>query len=185
LKADSLLWADADPAWVTGTVYGAFAPWLCGVTALVTGHHFSAANSYRLLETHGVTIWYTTPRILRDLMEAGDDLPTRYDLSALKHMATVGAPLLPNLFYWARDHLKCTPHDNWWMTETGIICIANFPSQDIKPGSMGRPLPGIEAAIIDENGDPLPPLSLGELALKAGWPGMMSAIWQDEGRYRR
>ncbi|MBS3755490.1 MAG: AMP-binding protein [Desulfobacterales bacterium] len=184
-KPDTVLWTDADPAWVTGTVYGAFAPWLCGVTSFVMGGHFTAANWYRALETNRVTTWYTTPRVLRDLMEAGDDLPTRYDLSALRHICSVGAPLLPELFYWTRDKLHCTPHDNWWMTETGMICIANFPSTDIKPGSMGKPLPGIEAAVLDENGAPLPPLSLGELALKPGWPGLMSEIWQDPDRFHR
>ncbi|MCF8037041.1 MAG: AMP-binding protein [Desulfobacteraceae bacterium] len=185
LKPDTVLWTDANPAWVTGTVYGTFAPWLCGVTSFVMGGHFTAANWYRALETNRVTTWYTTPRVLRDLMEAGDDLPTRYDLSALRHICSVGAPLLPELFYWTQDKLHCTPHDNWWMTETGMICIANFPSTDIKPGSMGKPLPGIEAAVLDDNGEPLPPLSLGELALKPEWPGLMSEIWQDPDRFHR
>ncbi len=185
LKPDTILWTDADPAWVTGTVYGAFAPWLCGVTSLVLGDDFSAANWFRSLETHRVSTWYTTPRILRDLMDAGDDLPTRYNLSALRHIVTVGAPLIPDILYWCREHLKCTPHDTWWMTETGIICIANLPALDIKPGSMGKPLPGIVAAVLDEDGNPLPPLSFGELALKLRWPGLMSGIWQDDARYER
>ncbi len=185
IKEDTILWADADPAWVTGTVYGAFAPWLCGITSLFIGNHFSAANWYRALEKHRVTTWYTTPRILRDLMESGEDLPTRYDLSALRHIATVGAPLVPDLLYWVRENLRRTPHDNWWMTETGIICIANYPGMDIKPGSMGKPLPGIEAAVIDENGEPLPALTLGELAVKVNWPGLMTGLWHDEERYSR
>ncbi|MCF8110237.1 MAG: AMP-binding protein [Desulfobacteraceae bacterium] len=185
LKPDSVLWTDADPAWVTGTVYGAFAPWLCGVTSLIAGDHFSAANWYRVLETNRVTHWYTTPRVLRDLMNAGNDLPTRYDLSTLTHLCTVGAPLMPEMIYWSRDNLKRTPHDTWWMTETGIICIANLPSMEIRPGSMGKPLPGIEAAILDDNGEPLPALSLGELALKAGWPGQMSEIWKEPERFQR
>lgn len=185
IKPDSILWTDADPAWVLGTVYGAFAPWLCGVTSLVIGDHFSAANWYHALETHNVSVWYTTPRVIRDLVEAGEDLPTRYDLSRLRHIVTAGAPLVPDLLYWAKSNLHLTPHDTWWMTETGMICIANFPCMDIKPGSMGKPLPGIEVAVLDENGEPLPPLSLGELALKVGWPGMMSGLWQDEERYQR
>lgn len=185
LKPDSILWTDADPAWVTGTVYGAFGPWLCGVTSLVTGDVFSAANWYRTLEKHRVTVWYTTPRILRDIMDAGDDLPTRYNLQSLAHIVTVGAPLVPDILYWCRRHLKRTPHETWWMTETGIICIANLPALDIKPGAMGKPLPGIEAAVVDENGDPMPQLTLGELALKISWPGLMAGIWQDEARYER
>ncbi|NOY69080.1 MAG: AMP-binding protein [Deltaproteobacteria bacterium] len=185
LKPGDILWTDADPAWVTGAVYGAFAPWLCGVTAVVCGDLFSAANWYRFLEKHKVTVWYTTPRVLRKMMEAGDDLPTRYDLSALRHIVTVGAPLVPDILYWTKANLKKTPHDTWWMTETGIICIANFVCMDIKPGSMGKALPGIEAEIIDADGNPLPPLSIGELALKSGWPGMMCGLWQDERGFER
>lgn len=185
LKPDTILWTDADPAWVTGTVYGAFGPWLCGVTSLVVGDHFTAANWYRALETHRVTSWYTTPRVLRGLMDAGNDLPTRYELSALAHICAVGAPLMPEMIYWTRDNLGHTPHDTWWMTETGIISIANLASMDIKPGSMGKPLPGIEAAVLDDNGEPLPALSLGELALRAGWPGQMFEIWREPERFNR
>jgi acetyl-CoA synthetase len=183
LNEESVLWTDGDPAWVPGTVYGAFAPWLCGATSVIQHDPFSASTWYRTLERHRVSIWYTTPMILRRLMEAGDDLPGRYDFSHLRHIATVGENLPPDLFYWAKQNLKHSPHDNWWMTETGMICIANFPSQPIKPGSMGRPVPGIEAAVIDTEGNPLPILSLGELALKPGWPSMMQAIWHDEKRY--
>lgn len=185
LHSDSILWTDADPAWVTGTVYGAFAPWLCGVTSFVQGDPFTAANWYWALEKFNITVWYTTPKIIRDLMEAGDNLPSRYDLCALTHIASVGAPLIPDLFYWVKNHLQHAPHDTWWMTETGIICIANLPCNDIKPGSMGKPLPGIEAGILDENGKPLPPLSLGELALKCPWPGLTSGLWQDSDRFLR
>ena len=183
LNEESVLWTDGDPAWVPGTVYGAFAPWLCGATSVIQHDPFSASTWYRTLERHRVSVWYTTPMILRRLMEAGDDLPGRYDFSHLRHIATVGENLPPDLFFWAKQNLKHSPHDNWWMTETGMICIANFPSQPIKPGSMGRPVPGIEAAVIDTEGNPLPILSLGELALKPGWPSMMRAIWHDEKRY--
>ncbi|MDA3898349.1 MAG: AMP-binding protein [Desulfobacteraceae bacterium] len=185
VQANAVLWTDADPAWVTGTVYGAFAPWLCGVTSFVQGDPFTAANWYWTLEKFKVSVWYTTPKIIRDLTEAGDDLPSRYDLSALRHIASVGAPLIPDLLYWVKEHLKCIPHDTWWMTETGIICIANLLCNDIKPGSIGKPLPGIKAAILDENGKSLPPLSLGELAIKCPWPGLTSGLWQDNDRFQR
>lgn len=183
LRPDDILWTDADPAWVTGTVYAAFAPWLLGIQALVCEDPFSAANTYRLLETHGVTVWYTTPRTIRAMMEAGEDLPTRYDLQAIRHIASVGAPLMPDLFYWVKKHIRCNPHDTWWMSETGIICIASLPALDIKPGAMGVPLPGIDAAVLDENGDPLPALSLGELALKPQWPGLMTGVWNNRERF--
>ena len=185
LTPGTVLWTEADPAWVTGTVYGVFAPWLCGATTLVQGDPFSASNIYRTLEKHEVSVWYTTPTTIRRLMEAGDDLPGRYDFSHLRHAASVGEPLIPDLFYWARKCLGHSLHDTWWMTETGIICLANFASMDIKPGSMGRPVPGIEAAVLDEEGEPLPPLSMGELALRLDWPGLMSGLWGDEERYEQ
>jgi acetyl-CoA synthetase len=131
-----------------------------------------------------VEVWYTTPRTIRGLMEAGEDLPGRYDHSHLRHIATVGAPLVPDLFYWVRKNLGRSAHDTWWMTETGMICIANFPAMDIKPGSMGKPVPGVKTAILDEAGHPLPPLSLGELAVKTPWPCMMTDMWEDRMRYR-
>jgi acetyl-CoA synthetase len=183
LNEKSILWTDGEPAWVTGAVYGAFAPWLCAATSVVHGDPFSASTWYRILETHRVTTWYTTPRTIRRLIEAGEDLPRRYDFSHLRHIATVGEPLVPELFYWVRENLKHSPHDTWWMTETGMICLANFASQPIKPGSMGKPVPGIEAAIVDGDGESLAILTLGELALKADWPCMMRAIWRDEARY--
>jgi len=184
IKEADVLWTDSVPAWVTGAVYGAFAPWLCGATSVVQAGPFAASTWYRTLERHKVTVWYISPGTMRHLQEAGEDLVHRYDLSHLRHIAVVGEALIPELIYWFKKNLKLTPHDNWWMTETGMICIANFPSMDIKPGSMGKPVPGIEAAVIDENGNPLPSLSTGELALRPGWPSLMTDIWQDSKRYQ-
>lgn len=183
LSEKSVLWTDGDPGWVTGTVYGAFAPWLCGAKSVIQGDLFAASTWYRTLEKHRVTTCYTTPRTLTRLMQAGADLPARYDLSRLSHIATVGETLAPEQFYWAKKVLKHAPHDTWWMTETGMICIANYPSMSIKPGSMGRPVPGVEAAVLDENGEPVPMLTMGELALRPGWPSMMTALWDDPERY--
>lgn len=185
LNQESILWADCYPAWVTGTVYGAFAPWLCGAASVVQGDPFSASSWYRTLETHQVSVWYITPGTMNRLKEAGRDLVHRYDLSRLSHIASVGDALSPELIYWFRENFKISPHDNWWMTETGMICIANFLSMDIRPGSMGKPVPGIDASVIDENGNPLPPLTMGELALKPGWPAMMTGIWKDKSRYQK
>ncbi len=183
LSEGTVLWTDCDPAWVTGAVYGAFAPWLCGAASVVQGDPFSASTWYRTLERHRVEVWYKTPGTMRRLMAAGDDLTGRYDLSALRHIPVVGEALAPEILYWFKQHFGITPHDTWWMTETGMICIANFPSMAVKPGSMGRPVPGVEAAVIDESGAPLPPMSLGELALRPGWPAMMTEIWLDPERY--
>ncbi|MBW1828464.1 MAG: AMP-binding protein [Deltaproteobacteria bacterium] len=182
---DSILWTDADPAWVTGTAYGIFAPLLCGATSVIQGDPFSSSTWYRTLERHNVSVWYTTPQIILRLMEAGEDLPTRYDFSSLRHIATVGKTLGPEQFYWVKKNLKHSPHDTYWMSETGMICMANFPCMDIKPGSMGKPVPGVEAAVLDEDGIPLPFLSMGELAFKVSWPTFMTAIWRDEERYQQ
>jgi acetyl-CoA synthetase len=184
LGQDSVFWADCEPAWVTGTVYGAFAPWLCGAATIVQADPFSADTWYHTLERHRVSVWYTTPATLQRLMEAGPELPGRFDLSHLRHICTVGERLPPETFFWAMEHLGLMPHDTWWMTETGMICLANFPSMAIKPGAIGRPVPGLEVAVVDEQGNPLPPMSMGELALRPPWPAMMSAIWRDEQRYR-
>ncbi|QTA92500.1 AMP-binding protein [Desulfonema magnum] len=184
LREESILWTDCEPAWVTGTVYGAFGPWLCGAASVVQGDPFSASNWYRTLEKHQVSVWYTTPGTIRRLIEAGEDLAGRYDFSHLRHISAVGDAMAPELIYWIKKNLKLSPHDTWWMTETGMICLANFPCMDIKPGSMGKPVPGIEAAVIDEKGKPLPDLTMGELALKLGWPSMMTDIWQDKKRYQ-
>jgi acetyl-CoA synthetase len=184
IKERTVVWTDGDPGRVTGTVYGAFAPWLCGATTLVQGDQFSASTWYRTLERHKVEVWYTTPRTLQRLAEAGDDLPGRYHLSRLRHIATAGEPLRPDQFDWTRAILKRSPHDTWWMTETGMICIANYPSMSIKSGSMGKPVPGIEASVLDENGEPLPVMTLGELALRTDWPALMTGIWKDAARYQ-
>ena len=182
LEPGRVIWTDASPAWITGLVYGFFGPLLAGATAVVQTSPFQAATWYRTLERHQVNTWYTTPRTIRRLSEAGTDLPGRYDLTALKHLATVGTSLGPDLFYWALQNLGHTPHETWWMTETGMICLANFASLDTKPGAMGKPVPGVEAAVLDENGQPLPELTMGELALKIGWPALTQGLWQDRSR---
>lgn len=111
-------------------------------------------------------------------------MPARYDFSHLRHICTVGEKLSPEQFYWSRQVLKRSPHDTWWMTETGMICVANFPSMSIRPGSMGKPVPGVEAAILDDDGEPVTEYTMGELALRPGWPAMMTSLWQDEPRYQ-
>ncbi len=184
LNEGSVLWTDAHPAWVLGTVYGTFAPWLCGATSIIMADPFSASSWYRTLEKHKVEVWYTTPSTIRRLMDAGEDLPPRYDFSNLRHICTVGEALGPELFHWVRSNTGLSPHDTWWMTETGMICLANFPTMDIRPGSMGKPVPGVEAVIVSEHGEKLPMLTLGQLALRPGWPAMMREIWQDTGRYQ-
>jgi acetyl-CoA synthetase len=184
LKVGDVLWTTADPGWVTGTVYGAFASWLCGVETFIRGGRFTVEGWYRSIESNRVSVWYTAPTVFRRLMAKGEETLKKYDLSSLRHLLSVGEPLPPEIVYWARRVFKVPVHDTWWMTETGMIMIANYPSMPIKPGSIGKPFPGIQAAVIDPQGEESPPLTLGELAIRKGWPAMMRQIWRDGDRLK-
>ena len=149
LKDEDIFWCTADPGWVTGTSYGIFGPWLNGATSVIRGGRFSQEGWYSTIEKYKVHIWYSDPTDLRNLMAAGDDIINNYDLSSLRHILSVGAPLNAEVVHWGKKVYGLNIHDNWWMTETGGILIANYPSMPLKPGSMGRPFPGIEVAILD------------------------------------
>ena len=183
LQEDDIYWCTADPGWVTGTSYGVFAPWLNGVTNCIAGGRFSPEQWYGMIEHFKVTVWYTAPTALRMLMSAGDDIVEKYDLSSLRSILSVGEPLNPEVIKWAKEVYDKRVLDTWWMTETGGHMIVNYPAMDIKLGSMGKPLPGIEAAIIDDSGKVLPPNRMGNLAIKKGWPSMMYSIWKNPEKY--
>ncbi|MBP3949786.1 acetate--CoA ligase [Bacillus sp. YZJH907-2] len=184
LKEEDVYWCTADPGWVTGTSYGIFAPWLAGVTNVVRGGRFSPQDWYETLERYQVSVWYSAPTAFRMLMSAGDEVVKKYDLSQLRHVLSVGEPLNPEVVKWGKKVFDLRIHDTWWMTETGAQMICNYPSMDIRPGSMGKPLPGIHAAIIDDRGNELPPNRMGNLAIKKGWPSMMRAIWNNELKFK-
>ena len=179
LQEDDVYWCTADPGWVTGTSYGIFAPWLNGATNCIAGGRFSPEQWYSMIEDFKVTIWYTAPTALRMLMSAGDDIVEKYDLSSLRSILSVGEPLNPEVIKWVKKVYGLTVLDTWWMTETGGHMIVNYPTMDVKLGSMGKPLPGIQAAIIDDAGNELPPNRMGNLAIKKGWPSMMYRIWKN------
>jgi acetyl-CoA synthetase len=189
LHDDDVFWCTADPGWVTGTSYGIIAPLTNGVTVIVDERDFDADGWYRTLQDEKVTVWYTAPTAIRMLMKAGADMAKPYDLSRLRFIASVGEPLNPEAVLWGQDALGLPIHDNWWQTETGGIMVANFRSMDIRPGSMGRPLPGIEASIVHRSDageiTVQPANSDGELALRPGWPSMFRAYLCDDERYRR
>jgi acetyl-CoA synthetase len=190
LHDDDVFWCTADPGWVTGTSYGIIAPLTNGVTSVVAETEFDAETWYGILQREHVSVWYTAPTAIRMMMKLGADAVRGYDLSSLRFMASVGEPLNPEAVVWGQQAFGQPFHDNWWQTETGGIMIANFASMDVKPGSMGRPLPGIEAAIVQRNfdGSVTPtdqPMVEGELALKAGWPSMMRGYLHEEERYRK
>lgn len=183
LQDSDIYWCTADPGWVTGTSYGMVAPWTNGVTQVVYEGGFSARKWYEIIQKYGVTVWYTAPTAIRMLMKQGADLPKSYDLSSLRYTASVGEPLNPEAVVWGLDAFEMPIHDNWWQTETGAIMIANYPSMDIRPGSMGKPLPGIQVGIIDEEGNEKLVGEGGNLAVRPGWPSMFQAYWQDPDRY--
>ena len=187
-RPDDVFWCTADPGWVTGTSYGILSPLTNGVTSIVDEREFDADRWYRTLEAQQVTVWYTAPTAIRMLMKAGRDLPARYDLSRLRLIASVGEPLNPEAVLWGQEVLGHPIHDNWWQTETGGIMIANVLGQEIRPGSMGRPLPGVEAVVGRRQGagvEILPrPDEEGELLLKTGWPSLFRTYLHQEERYR-
>jgi acetyl-CoA synthetase len=189
LHDTDIFWCTADPGWVTGTSYGIIAPLTNGVTSIVDEGDFDAERWYRTLQDERVTVWYTAPTAIRMLMKAGPGLPKRFDLSSLRFVASVGEPLNPEAVVWGAEVLGLPIHDNWWQTETGGIMIANLAAMDIRPGSMGRPLPGVVAAVVrHDRGDVQvieAPGEQGELALRPGWPSMFRAYLNDEARYRR
>ena len=196
LHPDDIFWCTADPGWVTGTSYGMIAPLVHGVTNVIDEGEFDADRWYRIIQEQGVTVWYTAPTAIRMLMKIGAGVAKEYDLSSLRFIASVGEPLNPEGVLWGLEAFDMPIHDNWWQTETGGIMIANYAATDIRPGSMRRPLPGIEATILardehgrlvtDEHGDPeeiTEPFVEGELALKPGWPSMFRGYLGMEERY--
>ncbi|WP_420233399.1 acetate--CoA ligase [Pseudomonas sp. ABY48] len=189
LHPDDVYWCSADPGWVTGTSYGIFAPLLLGVTSVVEGHEFDAERWYRILEKQQVTVWYTAPTAIRLLMKAGAALVHSHHFPSLRFIASVGEPLNPEAVWWGKEVLGLPIHDNWWQTETGGIMIANTVAMPIKPGSMGKPLPGVEAAIVarTEQGGLvfLGDNEVGDLALKQPWPAMFRTYLGQEERYRQ
>jgi acetyl-CoA synthetase len=189
LHADDVFWCTADPGWVTGTSYGIVAPLLHGVTNVVDTGEFDAARWLRTLQRERVTVWYTAPTALRMLMKAGTALVRAHPCPSLRLIASVGEPLNPEVVWWAQEAFGLPVHDNWWQTETGGIMIANTLAADIKPGSMGRPLPGVQACLVRREGERLEridePDVQGELALRAPWPSMFRGYLGQEERYRR
>lgn len=180
---DDVYWCTADSGWVTGVVYGIMGIWGLGGTSVIFEGRFSPQSWYKVIEDYKVTVWYTAPTAVRMLMGSSVDLKG-LNLSSLRFLASVGEPLNPEAIWWGLEVFGLPFHDNWWQTELGGICIANYSIMDIKPGSMGKPMPGVIAAIIDEQGEQLPKGHEGNLALKPETvPSLMKTIWKNEEKY--
>jgi len=186
LQDNDIYWCTADPGWVTDTSYGIIGPWSLGITQCVLDAGFSAYAWYRFIEKYKISIWYSSPTAIRSIMKAGDEIISNYDLSSLRHLASVGEPLNNEAVIRSNKVFGKPFHDTYWQTETGSIMITNFPGMKIKPGSMGKPFPGITAVILDsETYQPIrEPGKIGLIAFKPGWPVMMRTYWNNEVKYR-
>lgn len=186
LREDDIYWCTADPGWVTGTSYGIIGPWSLGITQCVLDSGFSAQAWYRFIEKYRISMWYSAPTAIRSLMKAGDDIIGNFDLTCLRHLASVGEPLNSEAVIWSQKVFGKPFLDTFWQTETGSIMITNFPGMKVKPGSMGKAFPGIKAVVLDMNTyEPLDePGKMGLIALKPGWPSMMRMYWNNEEKYR-
>ncbi len=182
LKPSDIYWCTADPGWVTGIVYSILSNLSLGITTVVHDGRFDPDVWYKILEQHKVTVWYSAPTAIRMLMAASNAV-SRYNLSSLRYLASVGEPLNPEAVVWSEKVFGKPFHDTWWQTETGSILITNTPFLRVKPGSMGKPFSWIQAGIIDDDGNPLPQGQEGNLAIKPPWPSMMRAIWQNKEKY--
>jgi acetyl-CoA synthetase len=197
LHDDDVFWCTADPGWVTGTSYGIVSPLANGVVSIVDEGDFDAERWYGILEDEHVSVWYTAPTAVRMMMKVGADVAREHRLPRLRFIASVGEALNPEAVRWGQEAFGLPIHDNWWQTETGGIMIANFAAMDIRPGSMGRPVPGIDAAILrrDEHGHVVvrdgvaevvdEPMVEGELAIRRGWPSMFRDYLGEPDRYAR
>lgn len=183
LKEDDIYWCTADPGWVTGTVYGIFGPWSNGISVVSVEGRFDADSWYDVIDRLKVTVWYTAPTALRMLMKAGEESVYRHSLDSLRHILSVGEPLNPEVVRWGMKVYGLPIHDNWWQTETGMQLIANLPCMPLKPGSMGKPLPGVYASVVNDDGEELPAGELGRLVVRPGWPSMLRRIWRNKEKF--
>jgi acetyl-CoA synthetase len=185
ITPDDIYWCTADPGWVTGTSYGIIGPWSIGVTQVILDAGFSSEKWYSFVHKYKVTVWYTAPTAIRLLMKDGTDLVKQHDMSSLRHMISVGEPLNAEAVIWSKEAFGMPFYDSYWQTETGAIVITNYPGMEVKPGSMGKPFPGITAVVLDlKSYQPIAKTgTVGLIALKPGWPSMFRTYWNNKKMY--
>ena len=186
LNEEDIYWCTADPGWVTGTSYGIIGPWSNGITQCVLDSGFKAESWYKFIEKHKISVWYSAPTAIRALMKEGKAVADKFDLSTLRHLCSVGEPLNAEAVQWSTETYGLTFHDTFWQTETGSMVITNYPGMAIKPGSMGKPFPGIDATVLDlKDHRPIEKRGVvGLIALKPGWPSMFRTYWNNETTYK-
>lgn len=183
VQEKDIYWCTADSGWVTGVVYGILGIWGLGGTSVIFEGRFSPQNWYKIIEDYKVTVWYTAPTAIRMLMGSPVSLK-EYDLSSLRHLNSVGEPLNPEAIWWGLEVFGLPFHDTWWQTELGAICITNYPAIDIKPGSMGKPIPGVIAAVVSDDGKKLSTGEIGNLALKPETvSSIMKQVWNNKEKF--
>jgi len=185
LRPDDVYWCTADPGWVTGTSYGIIGAWANGVTQVVCDAGFSTASWYKVIEKYKVSVWYSAPTAIRLLMRDGTELAKQHDLSSLRHLISVGEPLNSEAVIWSKEAYGLAFHDSYWQTETGSILISNYPGMEVRPGSMGKPFPGITATVLDmKTLEPLEqPGRVGLIAIRPFWPSIMRTYWNNTPTY--
>ncbi|OLE36476.1 MAG: acetate--CoA ligase [Actinobacteria bacterium 13_1_20CM_3_68_9] len=191
VKPDSIYWCAADIGWVTGHSYIVYGPLANGTTGVIyegVPNHPNAERWWEIVERYKVDILYTAPTAIRSHMKWGPEHAQEHDLSSLRLLGTVGEPINPEAWVWYREHIggDHTPVvDTWWQTETGMILITPLPGvTTLKPGSATKPFPGVEAAVVDDQGNEVGPGAGGYLVLKRPWPAMLRGIYKDDQRYR-
>ncbi len=186
LREDDIYWCTADPGWVTGTSYGIIGPWSLGVTQCVLDSGFTSARWYQFIQDNRITVWYSAPTAIRSLMRDGEEVVRKFDLSSLRHLCSVGEPLNAEAVVWSEKVYGLPFLDTFWQTETGAMMISNYPGMKIKPGSMGKPFPGIVATVLDlKTHEPITePGKVGLIAFRPGWPAMFRAYWKRPDIYR-
>ncbi|MFC2152149.1 acetate--CoA ligase [Bacteroidota bacterium] len=187
LQDNDIYWCTADPGWVTGTSYGIIGPWSLGITQCVLDTGFSAESWYKFIEKRKITMWYSAPTAIRSLMKAGEEIIKQYDLSSLRHLASVGEPLNAEAVIWSEKVFGKAFLDTYWQTETGSMMLTNYPGMKIKPGSMGKPFPGITATVLDtKTFEPINEIGKpGLIGFRPGWPAMMRTYWRNEETYQK
>ena len=192
VRPDDTYWCAADIGWITGHSYGVYGPLSVGTTTVLyegSPDYPDRERVWDLIERNAVSVFYTSPTAIRSFMKWGAEYPDRHDLSSIRLLGTVGESITAKAWHWYREHVgggEAPVVDTWWQTETGAIALATLPGiTSMKPGKVGPPLPGIDARVVDEDGDPVDPGEPGYLTIGSPWPGMLRGLREGEERYRR